>query len=183
LSRQKNTRVLLGNVVDIDPIANACLTRDGENLPYDSLIVAAGSQSSYFRTRRMARMGAQPQKHRRSHQRPSQDSVRVRRLRSGLPIQQTARLADFVIVGGGPTGVELAGALGEIARQTLRNDFRSIHPEEARIILMDGSPRLLMAFTEDLARKAQDSLARLGVEVKCSAIVKNIDRDGVSFET
>src|SRR5262249_56080038 len=81
----------------------------------------------------------------------------------------------FVIVGAGPTGVELAGAIGEIARQTLRNDFRSIYPEEARIILMDGAPRILMTFTEDLARKAQHSLARLGVEVKCGAMVTKLD--------
>src|ERR1700746_1095456 len=82
------------------------------------------------------------------------------------PAQRRAWLT-FVIVGAGPTGVELAGAIGEIARQTLKKDFRSIHPEEARIILLDGAPRLLMPFSEDLSVKASHSLARLGVEVQC----------------
>jgi NADH dehydrogenase len=74
------------------------------------------------------------------------------------PVQRRAWLT-FVIVGGGPTGVEMAGAIGEIARQTLRNDFRSVHPEEAQIILLDGAPRVLMSFPEHLAEKSSASLA------------------------
>jgi NADH dehydrogenase len=77
--------------------------------------------------------------------------------------------------------VELAGAIGEIARQTLRNDFRSIHPEEARIILMDGSPRVLMPFPEDLSSKATKALERLGVQVRTGVTVKDIDREGVTI--
>src|SRR5262249_55813859 len=88
----------------------------------------------------------------------------------------------FVIVGAGPTGVELAGAIGEIARQTLKNDFRSIHPQEAQIILLDGGPRPLMAFPEDLAHKAALSLAKLGVKTRMGAMVHDVDRDGVSFQ-
>src|SRR5258705_8424253 len=80
----------------------------------------------------------------------------------------------FVIVGAGATGVELGGAIGEIARQTLRNDFRSIRREEAEIILIDGAPRVLMAFPEDLAQKAVHSLAKLGVQVKTGVMVKSI---------
>jgi NADH:quinone reductase (non-electrogenic) len=87
----------------------------------------------------------------------------------------------FVVVGAGPTGVEVAGAIGEIARQTLKNDFRSIHPEEARIILMDASPRILMPFPEDLSRKATQALGRLGVEVRSGVMVKQIDREGVTI--
>ena len=87
----------------------------------------------------------------------------------------------FVIVGGGATGVELAGAIGEIARQTLRNDFRSIHPEEARIILVDGAPRVLMAFPEELSRKATEALERLAVQVQTGVRVKEIDREGVTI--
>ena len=87
----------------------------------------------------------------------------------------------FVIVGAGPTGVELAGAIAEIARQTLRNDFRAIHPEEAEIILLDGGPRVLMTFPEDLAEKATRSLERLGVRVKCGAMVQSVGRDGVTI--
>src|SRR5258705_12040219 len=81
------------------------------------------------------------------------------------PVQRKAWLT-FVIVGAGPTGVELAGAIGEISRQTLKHDFRSIRPEEARIILLDGLPRVLMPFPEDLAQKAQRSLERLRAEIR-----------------
>src|SRR5262249_21236845 len=96
------------------------------------------------------------------------------------PVQRRAWLT-FVIVGAGPTGVELAGAIGEIARQTLKNDFRSIHPEEAQIILLDAAPRLLTPFPEDLAQKAERSLAKLGVRTRMGAMVEEVDRDGVSL--
>jgi NADH dehydrogenase len=97
------------------------------------------------------------------------------------PVQRRAWLT-FVIVGGGPTGVEMAGAIGEIARQTLRNDFRSIHPEEAQIILLDGAPRVLMSFPEHLAEKACASLARLGVQIRSGAMVKHVDKEGLAVE-
>jgi NADH dehydrogenase len=88
-----------------------------------------------------------------------------------------------VVVGAGPTGVELSGAIAEIARQTLKNDFRSIHPEEAQIILLDGAPRVLMPFPEDLAEKASRSLAKLGVEVRCGAMVKDVDKEGLTIDS
>jgi NADH dehydrogenase len=96
------------------------------------------------------------------------------------PVQRRPWLT-FVIVGAGPTGVELAGAIGEIARQTLRNDFRCIQPEEARIVLLDGSPRVLMPFPEELSSKATKALERLGVQVRTGVTVKGIDREGVTF--
>src|SRR5882724_5393208 len=89
----------------------------------------------------------------------------------------------FVIVGAGATGVELADAIGEIARQTLKNEFRSIRSQDAEIILLDGAPRVLMTFPEDLAQKAAASLARLGVHVKTGVMVKDIDHDGVTVES
>ena len=85
------------------------------------------------------------------------------------------------MVGAGATGVELAGAIGEIARQTLRNDFRSIHPEEARIILMDGASRILLSFPEELSSKATKALQRLGVQVRTDVIVNKIDGEGVTI--
>jgi NADH dehydrogenase len=87
----------------------------------------------------------------------------------------------FVIVGAGPTGVELAGAIAEIARQTLKDDFRSIRPEESQVILLDGAPRVLMSFPEDLAKKATRSLVKLGVTVKCGAMVKKICKEGLTI--
>src|SRR5439155_2106086 len=91
-----------------------------------------------------------------------------------------SRLLTFVIVGGGPTGVELAGALAEIARRTLRQDFRSIRPESARTILLEGGPHILTAFPETLREAAAASLNRLGVEVRTHSIVTDIDMEGAT---
>jgi NADH dehydrogenase len=98
------------------------------------------------------------------------------------PAQRSAWLR-FVIVGAGATGVELAGAIGEIARQTLKHDFRSMRPEEAEIILLDGAPRVLMPFPEDLGQKAVRALAKLGVQVKTGVMVKDVDKAGVTIES
>jgi NADH:ubiquinone reductase (H+-translocating) len=89
----------------------------------------------------------------------------------------------FVIVGGGATGVELAGAIAEIVRQALKDDFRSIHPEEAQIILLDGAPRVLGPFPETLSAKAERSLKRLGVHLRTGARVNRIDLDGITLES
>src|SRR5439155_17195743 len=90
-------------------------------------------------------------------------------------------LLTFVIVGAGPTGVELAGALAEIARHSLRRDFRHIRPESARIILIEGSPHVLPPFPDRLRRAARRSLERLGIDVRTQAVVTGIDPDGVSW--
>jgi NADH dehydrogenase len=182
LSRQKNTRVLLGDVEDIDPVAKHVLLADGAVFEYDSLIVASGSQSSYY-----GNDAWQPWA-------PGLKSleeattVRHKILYAFEVAERLAESADrrpwltFVIVGAGPTGVELAGAIGEIARQTLKNDFRSIHPQEAQIILLDGAPRLLMTFPEDLAQKAERSLADLGVQVITGAMVTDVNREAVTIK-
>jgi NADH dehydrogenase len=182
LGRQRNTRVLLGRMVDLDPKGQRVLLADGAALEYDALIIAAGSQTSYF--------GHDAWKEWAPGLKSIDEAVTVRHKilyafevaeRLSDPVQRRAWLT-FVIVGAGPTGVELAGAIGEIARQTLRHDFRSIHPEEARIILLDGLPRILMQFPEDLAQKAQRSLERLGVEIRTGTMVKDVDRDGLNVE-
>src|SRR6266403_2562946 len=171
LSRQKNTRVLLGTVEDVDPDSKQVFLADGAVLPYDSLIVASGSQTSYF--------GHDEWRDWAAGMKSIEEATTVRHKilyafevaeRISDPEQRRAWLT-FVIVGAGPTGVELAGAIAEIARKTLKNDFRSIHPEEAQIILLDGAPRVLMPFPEDLAQKASRSLAKLGVEVRCGSLV------------
>ncbi len=150
LSGQKNTRVLLGTVVDVDPESKHVTLQDGAVLQYDSLIVAAGSQTSYF--------GHNEWQEWAPGLKSIEEATTIRHKilyafevaeRISDPAQRRAWLT-FVIVGAGPTGVELAGAIAEIARQTLRNDFRSIHPEEAEIILLDGAPRVLMTFPEDM---------------------------------
>ena len=181
LSRQKNTRVLLGDVLDIDPVSKRVLLADGASFEYDSLIVAAGSQSSYY--------GHDAWQQWAPGLKSVEEATNIRH-KILYAFEVAERLSDaaqrrawltFVIVGAGPTGVELAGAIGEIARQTLKNDFRSIHPEEAQIILLDAAPRLLTPFPEDLAQKAERALAKLGVQTKMGARVEEITRDGVIF--
>jgi NADH:ubiquinone reductase (H+-translocating) len=183
LSRQKNTRVWLGTVVDIDPDSKSVHLADGAVVPYDSLIVAAGSQTSYF--------GHNEWQEWAPGMKSVEEATAIRHKilyafevaeRLSDPVQRRAWLT-FVIVGAGPTGVELSGAIAEIARQTLKNDFRSIRPEEAQIILLDGAPRVLMPFPEGLAEKANRTLAKLGVEVRCGAMVKHVDKDGLTIDS
>src|SRR5712671_6473193 len=171
LSRHKNTRVFLGTVENVDPDSKQVFLADGAVLPYDSLIVATGSQTSYF--------GHNDWQQWAPGLKSIEEATTIRHKilyafevaeRISDPVQRRAWLT-FAIVGAGPTGVELAGAIGEIARQTLKNDFRSIHPEEARIVLMDGAPRVLPPFPEDVSRKAEGALARLGVQVKTGVMV------------
>jgi len=183
LSRQKNTRVLLGDVRDIDPLSKHVLLADGANLEYDYLIVAAGSQSAYY--------GHEAWREWAPSLKSVEEAINVRHKilyafevaeRIADPVQRHAWLT-FVIVGAGPTGVELAGAIAEIARQTLKNDFRSIDPQEAQIILMDSAQRVLPTFPEDLAQKAKRALAKLGVEVQTGVMVKDIDKEGLNIQT
>jgi NADH dehydrogenase len=181
LSAQKNARVLLGEVVNVNPETNSILLADGAIIQYDFLIVAAGTQSSYYGHEEWRQWA------------PSLKSVEEAtaiRHKILYAFEVAERISDpatraswlrFVIIGAGPTGVELAGAIGEIARQTLKNDFRSIDPEEAEIILMDGAPRVLMPYSEDLSRKAVAALKQLGVQIRTGAMVKSIDRDGVTI--
>ena len=182
LSHQKNTTVLLGTVVDVDPVSKRVLLADGASLPYDSLIVAAGSQSSYF--------GHENWREWAPGLKSIEEATHIRH-KILYAFEVAERIADpvqrrnwlrFVIVGAGPTGVELAGAIGEIARQTLKNDFRSIHPEDAEIVVVDFAPRVLMPFPENLAHKAERSLAKLGVHIKCGALVKDVNQDGLTIE-
>jgi NADH dehydrogenase len=182
LSRQINTRVLLGDVQDIDPLSKCVALADGAVFEYDSLIVASGSQSLYY--------GHDAWQQWAPGLKSLEEATTIRHKilyafevaeRLDDPVQRRAWLT-FVIVGAGPTGVELAGAIAEIARQTLKHDFRSIRPEEAQILLLDGAPRLLTPFPEDLAQKAERSLTALGVRVRAGVKVKDIDREGVDIE-
>jgi NADH dehydrogenase len=182
LSRQENARVLLGEVVDIEPAFKAVRLADGAHLPYDSLIVATGAQSSYY--------GHDAWREWAPSLKSVEEALGVRHKiyyafevaeRLSDPAQRRAWLT-FAIVGAGATGVEVAGAIAEIARHTLKHDFRSIRPEEAQIILMDGAPRVLPPFSEKLSHKTARSLAGLGVQIRTGVIVKNVDQDGLTFE-
>jgi NADH dehydrogenase len=183
LSRQKNTRALLGEVIDLDPAGKRVMLADGASIEYDSLIVAAGSQTFYY--------GHDAWRKWAPGMKSVEEATNIRHKilyafevaeRVADPIHRRAWLT-FVIVGAGATGVELAGAIGEIACQTLKNDFRSIRPEEAEIILVDGAPRVLPPFPQDLSEKAAHSLAKLGIQVKTGVMVKDIHKKGVTIET
>jgi NADH:ubiquinone reductase (H+-translocating) len=183
LSRQKNTRVWLGTVVDVDPDLKRVILADGTIVPYDSLIIAAGSETSYF-----GHNDWQPW----APGLKSIEEATTIRHKILYAFEVAERIPDlekrrawltFVIVGAGATGVELSGAIAGIAHQTLKNDFRSINPEEAQIILLDGGPRVLMPFSEDLSEKAYRSLTKLGVQVRCGTMVKQMNEDGLTIES
>ena len=163
----------MGSVEDVDPHLKQVFLADGAVLAYDSLIVATGSQTSYF--------GHDEWQDGAPGLKSLEEATLVRHKilyafevaeRILDPVQRRAWLT-FVIVGAGPTGVELAGAIAEIARQTLKSDFRSIRREESQIILLDAERRVLLPFPEDLAKKASRSLTALGVTVRCGAMVKD----------
>ena len=182
LGRQKNTRVWLGDVEDIDPVAKRVLLADEASLEYDFLIVAAGSQTSYYGHDDWQKWAPGLK---------SVEEATTLRHKILYAFEVAERLDDpaerrawltFTIIGAGPTGVELSGAIAEIAQQTLKHDFRSIDPKDAQIILLDASPRVLMAFPEDLANHAVQSLAKLGVQTKMGAMVHELTRDGISYQ-
>jgi NADH:ubiquinone reductase (H+-translocating) len=174
LHAQKNTEVLLAEAREIVPDARIVRCDGGRELHYDFLIVAAGARHSYF--------GHDDWEHRAPGLKSIADAIELRR-RWLLAFERAERTSDaaerqtnltFVIVGGGPTGVELAGMLPTIARFALPKDFRRIDTASARIILIEGGPRLLPTFPEDLSARAERDLAELGVEVRTSARVTNV---------
>lgn len=183
LNNQKNTTVLLGEAVDIDPAAKRISLKDGAAIPYDSLIVATGSQGSYF--------GHDEWKTWAPGLKTIEDATTVRHKillafeaaeRTADPVERCSWLT-FVIVGAGPTGVELAGALSEIANQTLKRDFRSIRSQDARILVLDGGQRPLSTYPQDLSKSAEKQLTRLGARVRTGVTVTSVDEDGVMLKT
>jgi NADH dehydrogenase len=173
LRRQKNCEVLLGEVVDFDAQRREVVLTEGR-LPYDTLVIAAGSSHSYF-----------------GHDNWSKSAPGLKTIEDATAIrahvlsafeeaelttdpERRRALLTFAIVGGGPTGVELAGALSELARYTLKHDFRNINPADARILLFEAGPRILPPYPERLSRKAEHSLARLSVTVRDGTMVTDV---------
>ena len=181
LRRQKNTTVILSEARSIDSRRKVVILSDGE-IPYDFLIVATGATHSYF-----------------GHDEWVKHAPGLKSIEDALEIRRRVLLAyeaaelepdperrrewlTTVIVGAGPTGVELAGALAEISRHSLAHDFRNIDPTQARILLLEGLPRVLPSYPPVLSAKAEQQLARLGVEVRTGASVRHIDEHGVSLD-
>jgi NADH:ubiquinone reductase (H+-translocating) len=178
LRHARNITVLLAEVERVDLAARRLVLDRGE-IGYDALILAAGAGHSYF--------GHEDWEVLAPSLKSLEDALEIRR-RVLLAYESAEREPDgaeqqalltFVVVGGGPTGVELAGALAEISRQTIARDFRVIDPTRARIVLLEGGERVLASFPETLSRRAQDSLQRIGVEVRTRAIVTGITADAV----
>ncbi len=174
LRRYRNIEVQLAEVVDIVPDERKVVLSDGE-LDYDTLIIATGVSHHYFGHEEWARVAP--------GLKTIEDALEIRR-RIFLAFEAAEREPDpeirrawmtFVIVGGGPTGVELAGAIGELAHGTLKHDFRRIHPHEAQILLIEGAPRILPGYPESLSHKAARSLERLGVTVKTQTLVTKVE--------
>lgn len=178
LRRAPKVSVLLAEAEKVDLAGRRVVLDQGE-LGYDALILAAGAGHSYF--------GHDDWELLAPGLKTLEDALEIRR-RVLLAFEAAERESDgaerralltFVIVGAGPTGVELAGALAEISRETIAHDFRAIDPTQARIILLEGGPRILPSFPEPLSRSAEDALGRLGVEVRTSAKVTRITPDAV----
>ncbi|MEH2175549.1 NAD(P)/FAD-dependent oxidoreductase [Nostoc sp.] len=180
-SKSKNTKVLLGEVNDIDPKAQEVILGD-EVVPYDTLIVATGVNHSYF--------GKDNWKEFAPGLKTVEDAIEMRRqifsafeaAEKETDPEKRRALLTFVIVGGGPTGVELSGAIAELAYQTLTEDFRSINTSEARIVLLQGGDRILPHISPELSKVAAESLQKLGVAVYTNTRVTNIEGNIVTFK-
>jgi NADH dehydrogenase len=182
LSRQDNARVVLGEVTDIDlaarTVTSTVLGRSTVH-EYDELIVAAGAGQSYFGNDQFAEFAP--------GMKSIDDALELRgRIFGAFELAELAtdpaeidRLLTFVVVGAGPTGVEMAGQIAELARRTLRRDFRNIDPTSARVILLDAAPKVLPPFADSLGQYAHKRLNGIGVEVQLGAMVTDVDVDGI----
>lgn len=178
LSRWKNMEVILAEVQSVDVAAKKIETTDME-IPYDFLILATGARHSYFGHNEWEQLAP--------GLKSLEDAIELRR-RLLMAFEYAEKITDeaarkaamtFVIIGGGPTGVEMAGAIAEIARYTLAKDFRHIDPSQARVILIEADPRLLGSFPEDLSVSAMKQLVDLGVEVRTSVRATNLTETGL----
>lgn len=180
LSRQQNARVLLAEVTNVDLAQKRVETREALPLDYDYLVVAAGAENSYFGHTDWPRIAP--------GLKDLDDAVEVRR-RVLLAFEAAEREPDptlqrqhltFVVIGGGPTGVELAGAIAELATFVLARDFRAIQPDATRVVLVEGSERVLSGFDVKLSALAAKSLQDMGVEVRTGLRVTSMDESGVT---
>ncbi len=179
LRRQRNTQVVMAEVVDVDTERRRVVLADGTQLRYDYLILATGATHHYFGNEQWAPLAP--------GLKTIEDAVLIRRrfllafeAAEQEPDEATRRaLLTFVVVGAGPTGVEMAGAMAEVARYSLLRDFRHIDPATARIILVEGLDRVLPGYAEESSAAAAESLRKLGVEVRTGAMVTRVDPEGV----
>jgi NADH dehydrogenase len=180
LRRQQNTNVVLAKAASVDLARRTVTTEEGENIAYDYVILATGATHSYFGHPEWE--GDAP------GLKSLEDALEIRRrvlvafehAERETHVDERTALMTFAIVGAGPTGVELAGALADIARTVLVSDFRMIDPRDAKVVLVEAGPRVLPAFPEELSTKAEAALRRLGVSVLCGRPVTKVDSRGVN---
>ena len=177
LARQTNTRVILGTVSGVDVSGRSVLIGE-RRIPYDQLVIATGARDSYFGHDEWAAVTLGLKTIEEATAMRRRILIAFERAEDSDDEAERRRLLTFVIIGGGPTGVELAGALAELARAALARDFRRIDPTTARIVLVEAEPRLLPSFPPQLSAVAAADLARLGVELRLGVRVTRCDPDG-----
>jgi NADH dehydrogenase len=183
LRQQNNAEVLMDEVVAIDTLRHQITLASGATVTYDYLVLATGATHSYFGKPEWAGMAP--------GLKSVEDAIEIRRrvlLSFELAERQMVEHGwhpplNFIVIGGGPTGVELAGAISDIAQLYMRRDFRHIQPDRSRVVLLDGGPRILAAYPEDLSRKAEQTLAELGVEVHTKTKVTGVGPGWVEAES
>jgi NADH dehydrogenase len=183
LRKQRNVLVLLDEVVGVELEARRLLLLEGAPLSYDYLVLAPGARTHYF--------GHESWAHYAPGLKSLDDAVEIRRRvllafeaaeREADP-EQRSRLLNFVVIGGGPTGVELAGAIAELGRYALSRDFRRVRPSETRVLLIEGGPRVLPSFDAELSERTVLQLSELGVHVRTGALVERIGPDGLTLRS
>lgn len=180
LGRFRNVEVVLGEIVAIDTAARMVRTRERGIGPYDRLVIAPGSQYSYFGHPQWAAFAKGPRGIADARAIRTRLLTAFERAESCGDAAERQRLMTTVVVGGGPTGVEMAGSVAELTRRALARDFRHIDPRSSRILLIEAGPRLLPAFPQSLGDYAQRELGRLGVTVMLGQAVADVDSEGVT---
>ncbi|PCI78028.1 FAD-dependent oxidoreductase [Candidatus Aerophobetes bacterium] len=180
--KQTNLKVIMGSVVTIDKQEKLIFLENGESIPFDYLVIATGTRHSYF--------GKDEWEEIAPGLKTISDAVKIRE-KILISFEKAERMEDtesqkpylqFAIIGGGPTGVEMAGAIAELANKTLKNNFRNIDPSTSKIYLIEGLDRILPTFPSTLSHKAKENLSKMGVEVMTQKMVTHIDEEGVHFD-
>lgn len=179
-SRSRNISVFMGEVTGID-LAGQCVLSGDHRLAYDYLVLATGAVTSYFGNDHWANVAPGLKNITEATDIRKNLLLAFERAENSEDEDQMRRLLNFVVVGGGPTGVEMAGAIAELAKKTLSDDFRRIDPRDARVILAEGGDRLLAAFPDSLSEYTRKSLETLGVEVRLGTPVSDITEQGVKI--
>ncbi|QVL56212.1 MAG: NAD(P)/FAD-dependent oxidoreductase [Simkaniaceae bacterium] len=181
VATQSNTTVLMGTVEKIDKEKRELLLVNGDHIPYDYLVIATGARHSYFGNDQWEPLAP--------GLKTITDALKIRervlisfeKAERMDSIHEAEKYLNFVVIGGGPTGVEMAGSIAEIAHKTMFRNFRRINPEKSKIYLVEGAPRVLPPFPEKLSERARKDLEKMGVRVLTEKLVTNITEEGVQI--